>query len=285
MTDSPLPDFVIVGPQKCATTWMYECLREHPEVLMPETDSVHYFDMNYHRGEEWYRGFFDAHDNEPIVGEETPSYIRDSKTPKRMGDLIPDARVIFSLRNPVERAYSHYWHERSKGKIDFAFEEVFENYDLFENWVVPGFYHQHLQRFKNSFPEDQLKVAIFDDLVTDDKVFIQDIFDFIGADDSFVPSFIDNRVNEARSEQPTLYRKLILSASTSFPDPVLNLLRPVHQRLESVVLGKDEYNKGIEPGTRQKLESIYAAETVKLESFINRDLDHWFEHIDLANYR
>jgi len=122
MTGNSLPDFVVIGPQKCATTWMYRGLQEHPEISMPKTDAVNYFSMYYHQGDNWYEQSFDPSQNTPIVGEVSRSYVRDDAVPHRLRKHLPTAKLILSVRNPADRAYSHYWHEKSKGKLSFEFE-------------------------------------------------------------------------------------------------------------------------------------------------------------------
>jgi hypothetical protein len=107
----PLPDFVIIGAQKAGTTTLFDMLAEHPEVGLSTIKEVHYFDHNFHRGEEWYRRHFDRH----IAGEASPNYIFHPLVHDRMKALIPDVKVIAILRDPVERALSHYFHEVAIG--------------------------------------------------------------------------------------------------------------------------------------------------------------------------
>lgn len=290
-TDGWVPDFVIVGPQKCATTWMYEGLAEHPDVYVPDTDSVHYFDMGYHHGREWYRQHFpedpDAH---PIIGEETPSYIRSEAVPERIADLNPDAKILFSLRNPVDRAFSHYWHEKAKGKISFEFEEVFENYDLYENWVRPGMYADHIERFEAEFDEDQLKLLYFDDLVEDDAAFIREVYDFVGADPDFTPSIIDEKVNDARWSSGVelvdkLYYRAVNVVYRRAGEPVKKVLRPVHEFVQdggfsNPFESESEYEKGMDPETRRRLEAVFVEPTRELEAKTGRSFEDWFEYAD-----
>lgn len=293
MTDSVFPSFVILGPQKCATTWMYRCLKEHPDVYMPDTDSIHFFNIHYQKGEKWYANFFTDYDGESVIGEETPSYIRDDAVPRRLRDDLPSAKLLMSVRNPMDRAYSHYWHEKSKGKISFEFNEVFENYDLFQNWVVPGFYYRHVQRFLKEFPEDQVKLVFFDDLVNNDEAFIQDIYHFVGADAGYTPSFVDETVNEARDKLGfqsvnRAYYRLFNLIQANFPKPVKNILYPFHtayrRGIVSTLGGKDEYKKGMDPEVRRRLEEVYVGDVQRLEEHTGRNFEHWFEHPGAAGY-
>ncbi|MFB6185876.1 MAG: sulfotransferase domain-containing protein [Halobacteriaceae archaeon] len=284
MAENPLPDFIIVGPQKCATTWLYECLYEHPEVHMPETDSVHYFNINYHRNEQWYRKHFSEYGGEPIVGEETPTYIRDENAPKRIAETVPDVKLIFTLRNPVDRAYSHWWHERSKNKHSFEFKEVFENYDLYQNWVVPGFYHQHLMRYREHIPEENIKVALFDDLVEDDLAYVQDIYSFLDVDSDYVPSLIGEKSNQGKFRSIT--RSSVHSMSVSAYKKIaprfgIDLARPIYRRIKSFLASQSEYEQGMDDDIRKLLEKHYIGDLQDLSTYLNRDFDHWLRHHNL----
>lgn len=281
MTKSPLPDFIIVGPQKCATTWLYDCLYEHPEVLMPETDSVHYFDMNYHLEEQWYRDYFSAYDGEPVVGEETPTYIRSEETPKRMAETVPDTKLIFTLRNPIDRAFSHWWHEKSKNKHSFEFKEVFENFDLYQNWIIPGFYHRHLIRYKRHFPEEQIKVCLFDDLVDDDLAYAQDIYSFLDIDDNYVPSVIDSRVNQGRFRsinRQSIYSSVASAYKKLAPQTAIDIVRPLHQKFRKRLASQTEYEKGMNKDVRKQLEEHFVDEISDLADYVERDLSHWLRY-------
>lgn len=107
----PLPDFVIIGAQKAGTTTLFDMLAEHPEVSLSTVKEVHFFDLNFHRGEEWYRRHFDRH----IAGEASPYYIFHPLVHDRMKALIPNAKAIVILRDPIDRALSHYFHEVALG--------------------------------------------------------------------------------------------------------------------------------------------------------------------------
>jgi len=281
MADSPLPDFLIVGPQKCATTWAYKCLCDHPEVYMPDTDSVHFFDMNYHEGINWYQDFFDLDKGAIAVGEETPSYIRDHSVPSRISEHLPDVKLIFMIRNPVDRAFSHYWHEKSKEKISFNFEEIFKNYDLYQNWVVPGLYHRHISRFEEHFPSDNIKLAFFEDLIKDDRAFIQDIYEFVGVDSDYVPKYVDQKVNESRYKTGELYQEIMATLAETLPEGVLRVVRPAHQMFEQLMFTKSEYEKGMPEKTRRRLESHFVEDAKDLQEYSGRTLESWFSHKDI----
>lgn len=127
-----LPDFVIIGAQRSGTGRLYGLLTRHPDVERAAVKEVHFFDRpeNFSRGIEWYRRSFPSPQRkdgrESITGEATPSYLIDPLVPERMADAVPEARLIALLRNPVDRAYSHFHMAERKGGARRTFEEAVE---------------------------------------------------------------------------------------------------------------------------------------------------------------
>ena len=119
-----LPTFVIAGVQKCGTTSLFQALARHPQVVRPQQKELHFFDQHWGRGINWYRRQFPALNPGQITGESTPVYSYDPVARRRMSRTLPDARVIVVLRDPVSRAYSHYWHSRRNQEDLTTFEEA-----------------------------------------------------------------------------------------------------------------------------------------------------------------
>src|SRR5688572_14326389 len=111
-----LPDFLIVGAMRSGTTSLHKYLQAHPDVFVASGKEVHFFDRRYGRGLDWYRSRFAGVTTERVVGEATPAYMYDENAIARIAHDLPDARLIVVLRNPVDRAYSHYWRNRSRGR-------------------------------------------------------------------------------------------------------------------------------------------------------------------------
>lgn len=275
------PDFIIVGPPKCATTWIYDCLKEHPDIFMPETDSVNYFDMNFHRDLEWYLEFFDDADNSQVVGEESPQYFFDINCAERISKENPDVKIIMCLRNPMKRSFSHYWHEKKKNKILYDFNQVLDIYPIYHDWLSPGFYHQHLKRFKKYFPEENIEILVFDDLKEDDEEFIQSIFDFIDVKPEFKPSLLDEKSNSASGQINRNYQILQKFIRDNFPRFVVKIARPVHRKIHGFFRDDSEYKQGMDNEMRKKLEKVYIEDTRKLSEEIGRDLSNWFKYHEL----
>ena len=129
-----LPDFVIVGAQKAGTTSLFHYLQQHPQIATPSSKEVHYFDYNYHRGENWYRGHFQlttdkaaqvAESDESVLNfEASPYYMYHPHAIERMKADLPGVKAIAMLRDPVARTFSHYWHEHNKDQDDLSLEQA-----------------------------------------------------------------------------------------------------------------------------------------------------------------
>jgi hypothetical protein len=143
-----LPDFVIIGAQKCGTTFLYQLLMQHPCVKPAFAKEVHYFDLNFRKGNNWYRSYFPLHvrnSHRYITGEASPYYLFHPHAARRASAVVPDAKLIVLLRNPVDRAYSHYQHQvkrvKSEARETLTFEEAIEA----EKRLLPGEVSKMLQ--------------------------------------------------------------------------------------------------------------------------------------------
>jgi sulfotransferase family protein len=209
----PLPDFLILGAQKAGTTALYAYLRWHPEITGPSFKEVSFFDRHYARGEKWYRAHLPARPRQlvarqrrgrwPAVGEASPSYLFHPLAPERVAALLPDARLLTVLRDPVDRAFSHYQHEVALGREPLPFEDALAAEEermrgevqrmtsdpsyFSEAWwnhtyVARGRYAEQLQRWFASFPPEQILVLFSDDLLQQPADTYARVLAFLGVD-------------------------------------------------------------------------------------------------------
>jgi hypothetical protein len=111
----PLPEFLVIGAQKSGTSSLYHYLAQHPGIAMSRVKETHYFDLHHQRGERWDRSHFPLRPG-ARVGENSPYYLAHPRAAERIRAALPGARLIALLRNPTERALSHYFHEVRKGR-------------------------------------------------------------------------------------------------------------------------------------------------------------------------
>ena len=196
-----LPGAVILGAQKCGTSSLHNYLTQHPGVVAPLRKEVHYFDVNYGRGEAWYRGHFGRQGAPGLNLDSSPYYLFHPAVPKRMHELLPDARLIVLLRDPARRAYSHYWHERDKGREDLSFEsaidaeperlgrseqllargeiEVSREHQL-HSYLARGRYAEQLERWLGFYPRERVHVLRFEDFAQDPLAELNQTLAFLG---------------------------------------------------------------------------------------------------------
>jgi hypothetical protein len=274
-----MPDFFVAGFQKCATTWLYRSLAEHPQIRMPSRHMVHYFDINYHLGHDWYRQQFESDAGELVVGDTTVTYARDQIAVNRMARDAPDARIVLSVRNPIDRAVSHFLHERAKGKTAFSFGEWRENYDCYSDWIVPGFYALHLERLQRSFPGESILVLESDDFRSRPGETLESVFALLGVDTDFRPTTVGRQLNTT-SDRVARWR-----AERGGPKP-----RVLRRALRMIATGgrestsaqnEVEADAGLEEPLTQRdrteLAEIFKRDVERLGELTGRSFCHWLE--------
>lgn len=167
-----LPDFIIIGAQKSGTTALYGLLTNHPSVKPAAVRELHFFDRpeRFAKGPEWYRRCFPPpqwkNGQRSITGEKTPYYLFHPHVPEKVAEIVPRVRLIVLLRNPVDRAYSHYHHNmsmmQSRGRGEpGTFEEAVEQKD--SSYLPRGIYVDQLQRWDEYFSRDQMLILKSED--------------------------------------------------------------------------------------------------------------------------
>jgi len=161
-----LPDFVIIGAQKGGTSFLYYLLTRHPLVEPAARKELHFFDQPeyFDNGAEWYRRCFPRLSSKDgqrsITGEATPYYLFDPPVAKRMAEIVPKARLIALLRNPIDRAYSHYQMQVKRGTELRTFEEAIEQHS---SYVSRGIYVDQLLRWFEFFSKEQMLILKSED--------------------------------------------------------------------------------------------------------------------------
>jgi hypothetical protein len=239
----PLPDFLVIGAQKAGTTALYAYLRWHPGITGPSWKEVSFFDRHWWRGEAWYRGQFPLRAGERLVGEASPSYLFHPLAPGRARSLVPDAKLVALLRDPVDRAYSQYQHEVALGREPLSFEDALAAEDdrlageverLTEDprafsrawwdhtYAARGRYAEQLERWLAVFPREQLLVVPTEELGERPAEIYASILAFLGAEPyelSDYPRVFDRDYEPMRPET-----RAALAASFAEPNRRLEAL-------------------------------------------------------------
>ncbi len=197
-----LPQFLIIGAQRCGTTSLFLYLSQHPAVAPPSQKEIHYFDLYYDKGSDWYAQQFPAVISvASVTGEASPYYLFHPHVPLRVRTLLPDVKLIVLLRNPSDRAYSHFHHEVRLGAEKLSFEMALdyeeerlrdETAKMLADDGYYSFNHQHysyrsrgeyvtqLLAWRELFPRDQFLILKSEDLYGDPATVFQSTTEFIG---------------------------------------------------------------------------------------------------------
>lgn len=179
-----MPDFLGIGAQKCATTWLHFCLKAHPEIYVPYNKEVSYFNHNFDRGVEWYSRYFELNEGRKALGEITPCYMWCKESALRIFETIPEVRLIAILRNPMDRAFSQYKRSYRSGRVQTDFETALQSHN---EYVERGLYYPQLKRYFDLFPRERILVLIYEDIVKNPEAVLREVYSFIGVREDFVP--------------------------------------------------------------------------------------------------
>lgn len=182
-----LPEFLIIGGQRCGTTSLYHHLAAHPDVRPATGKELQFLSLHHRRGLRWYRGHFPVRPPGTLSFEASPYYLFDPDVPARAAALLPDTKFVALLRDPAERAYSHYLHSRSYGVEPLTFEEALDAEPARLaagghtarrqfSYVARGRYAEQLTRWYAHIPPERLLVVRTEQLDARHG----DILDFLG---------------------------------------------------------------------------------------------------------
>ena len=187
-----LPNFLIIGAPKAGTGSMRDYLRQHPQVFMPAKKDLRYF--SYHEGANRlrypcatlaeYEAEFAPAGDAPARGEASDVYFWTGAAPRRAAETIPEAKLLVSLREPGERAFSIYhMNRRTEDKnVNVSFIEALKT-----DPIVQRGYHDHLKNWLDHFDRSQMKIILFEDLARRTLKTTQGLYDFLGVRTDFVP--------------------------------------------------------------------------------------------------
>lgn len=189
-----IPDYLGIGSIKSGTTWVADTLANHPQVFMAHGKELHYFTVNYARGNDWYLKHFSSAREELSVGEYSVSYMdgRD-QTAQRIYEFNPGVRLIVTVRNPVERAFSHYrWMKQMGEELPSFRESLVEHPEL----MSIGRYAEALKPYWRLFPQDQFHYIRQSDISTNPGQVARDLYTFLGVNPDHVQSVSNELVGE-----------------------------------------------------------------------------------------
>ena len=292
----PMPNFLIIGAGKSGTTSLYKYLKAHPQIFMSTPKEPKFF---AYEGEnpggdffldrltisslETYQRLFENSRNYKAVGEASTVYLYSAKAPHRIRHHIPNARLIALLRDPAERAFSHYLFFSQGGRESSAtFLEALRaepdriRRNVYSGWFYRdrGYYFAQLKRYFDLFPREQLRIYLYQDFYADRKGVVRDVLRFLEVDESLLPDIGEKHnvtaVPRSRLINAALNRQTRLR-------PLVRACLPAQgrRRLLNWLNRLNSKRPQLAPEIRAELIEGYRDDILKLQDLIGRDLSAW----------
>jgi len=287
----PAPNFFIVGAAKAGTTSLHAYLSSHPQVFMPALKEPHYFSdfevspeldnfLPVIRSRSDYHELFRDSGGYLAVGEASPSYLCDPAAAERIKSAIPTAKIIISLRNPVDRAYSHYLMDFNRGSEKLPFEKALE-FDLARRekgwgksaqYTELGLYTEQVRSFLERFGRDQVHIVLFEDLVRDTRETMRGIARFLGIDPLAFPESAFAQVHNPFEESRGHVARAILRMRPIRVWAKKWIPRKVRTMVRDRLLFAPRPKPQLDRHTRRLLAGRFAEDLQSLERLLERDL-------------
>ncbi len=300
-----LPNFFIIGAAKSGTSSLYMYLKQHPEIYMSPIKEPHYFSFDnvskHTKGPgdpihkaitnfDKYQSLFDNVTTEKAIGEASTSYLYRPEAPIRIYEILPEAKFIAILRNPVDRAFSAYMHvvrDKRENTKNFSEALKLESKRIRDGWepiwhfTAVGYYFQQLSRYFNLFNKNQIKIILYDDLIQHQKNVISNIFQFLEVDNGFLP--VSNVHYNVSGKQKNSILFFLINQLLNKPNPIrwsarklfsdvyrgnfANMIKQINLRKQTIPLD-----------IKIKLIKVFKDDILLLQNLIQQDLSHWLEN-------
>lgn len=277
-----LPNFLMIGAMKGGTTSLWHYLRSHPQVFMPQKKEPHFFSDEgvWSRGLQWYEGQFSEVPRTAVaVGEASTTYSKHPEfpgVPERIASVIPDVRLIYVIRQPIERMRSQYLHHVAKGREHDPVEKALLSKPTYVN---NSRYAMQIACYLEHFHRDQLLVITSEDLRNERIPTVRRVYEFLGVDGSWVPPMIENefyRTGERRKVRPITFKVRRLPGIHS-----LGRLIPSAAKVRAMKSGRlltktlDAGEATITESLRRHLEGVLREDVQQLRQHLGPDFDAW----------
>lgn len=292
-----LPDFLIPGAGKSGTSSLCYYLNQHPRIYIPSFKEPTFFTTaqgfgNFSKGFKWYGDIFKDAGPDELCGEASVTYLFNPESPALIREHLGEVKLIFILRNPVERAYSNYWQDKTAGRAVADFSRLIDSVDLINYdykfdfnfldqpanrgvaYLNASDYPQQIRRYLDCFPRENMLFLLFEELVRHDKDFFRRIFEFLGVDPGFTPQDMKKMNTSSRPRFPLLQRvirnrRLRETFKEWFP-----WLKGPANWLSAINQASFSYPP-MDEMTERKLYDFFRPRIDEVETLIGRDLSAW----------
>lgn len=288
-------DFIGIGVPRAGTTWISECLQQHPDICFSKKKEIGFFnnDYEYQKGIEYYQTYFNHCSGNGILGEFTPDYFLRKKTAMRIKNFFPNVKLIINLRNPIDRFYSQFLFSKMNCKLgrNVHPNEIIESNDI--KHVQSGHYYEALKNYLEVFSRNQIIIMFYDDIKKDPHKFIKKIYSYLSVKPGFVPDVLLKKRNDSGRDK---YKNELIQKyfskfygfekafkATKHGEEFTRLLKLCNLDKLKIWTHKQNINKSIQKKvfkeldgvTRGRLYGLYEKDIKKLENLLEKKLDHW----------
>lgn len=275
-----LPNLIIIGGMKCGTTSLHYYLGLHPEISMSCEKELNFFiaERNWGRGVDWYASHFGG--PAKIHGESSPRYTNypfEDGVPERMHAVVPGARLIFLVRDPIERIISHYVHWCALGRETRTLEDALAGLDG-NAYVTPSRYSAQLEQYLRHFPRSQILIVDSEDLLRRRGETLRVIFRFVGVDDAFTSRQFARLRYRARDQRRKTRLGQWLTPLTQRLATLQDLPAGLRWRLEALPylpFSRPVARPTLDKGLRNKLGDLFRDDVARLRAFTGQAFADW----------
>jgi hypothetical protein len=291
-----LPNFMCLGAAKSGTTTLYDILRQHSDIYTPSFKEPHFFDIpeNFNNGLQWYEKTYFKKTDKKIIADFTPSYFFDKNAPRRIFESLgANMKFLVIVRNPVDRAYSHYLHSKRDHHEVEKFEKSLElelsrlnQYEqqsdylfyLRHSYIHQGLYSRMLERYLQYFSLDNfLFISFEDEFLKERDVTIKKILDFLEIDNSAVLN-TDIRSNPSSKEKSKNLKKLMNKRGwwrdmVRFMIPDIQLRQIIRNRIQRINIIEFKAQQLSQELRSELLEKYFKQDILNLERILNKEMN------------
>lgn len=285
-----LPNFFIVGAPKAGTTSLYHYLESHPDIYMSPVKEPNYFshedivkqDLFYNEkgiaSLAEYEALFNGATTEKAIGEASVSYLFYDSVPGKIKKRVPDARIIIMLRNPVDRAFSHFSMDKRLGYVNESFESIFEHtgksklsHLYYQQYIELGNYYKQVKRYLDIFPKEQIKIFLLRDMKTDTPQLVKQLYKFLDVDENFVAD-VSEKFNSNAAPRTKLMSRLYQNQKLRSNIRRVLPANTVETVKKFLFTPKKE---SLPDELVVKLKAYYKSDIEQLENLLQKDLKVW----------
>jgi len=285
-----LPNLLVIGAMKSATTSLHQYLDAHPMIHMSQEKEIDFFNTqeNFQRGLTWYQNHFEVNPQISIYGESSTSYTKYPffhRVPQRIYQTIPHVKLIYILRDPIERAISHYHMMFLRDEEQRSFTDAIADLET-SMYVRVSQYHTQLQQYLDYFPLEQIHILTTNSLKRDSKAAMQQIFDFLEVDPIIEAEQYTYKHNNAAEKfgynaVGRIAKRLLLNQESPMRQLIMPLIpKSLRRDLRTRIFGTKVMRTQIEKPhisdeSRQRLVQYLTPEVDALRQLTGKTFDSW----------